>query len=88
MARLGNDDSVTPLLKTKPARLLKMTVADLQRLRKKLTGVTDPSLLAPPAGLQVEAVPDEEIADGADLLDLVPEPVEDDPEKPSQDSIA
>jgi HD-like signal output (HDOD) protein/CheY-like chemotaxis protein len=46
MARLGNDDSVTALLKTKPARLLKMTVADLQRLRKKLTGVTDPSLLA------------------------------------------
>jgi len=88
MARLGNDDSVTPLLKTKPARLLKMNVADLQRLRKKLTGVTDPSLLAPPAGLQVEAVPDEEIADGADLLDLVPEPVEDDPDKPSQDSIA
>jgi HD-like signal output (HDOD) protein len=47
MARLGDEDSVTSLLKTKPARLLKLNVSDLQRLRKKLTGVTDPSLLKP-----------------------------------------
>lgn len=72
MARLGDQDSVTGLVKTKPARLLKMTVADLQRLRKKLTGVTDPSLLAAPV---VEAVPEvEEEDDGPDLLDAIPEP--------------
>jgi HD-like signal output (HDOD) protein len=72
MARLGDQDSVTALVKTKPARLLKMTVADLQRLRKKLTGVTDPSLLAPPV---IEALPAvEEEDDELDLLDGAPEP--------------
>lgn len=57
MARLGDEDSVTSLLKTKPARLLKLNVADLQRLRKKLTGVIDPSLLQPPP--VTVAVPDD-----------------------------
>ena len=71
MARLGDQDSVTSLVKTKPARLLKMTVSDLQRLRKKLTGVTDPSLLAP---LVVEALPVVEENDELDLLDGAPEP--------------
>ncbi|WP_349971319.1 HDOD domain-containing protein [Pseudomonas caspiana] len=73
MARLGDDDSVTTLLKTKPARLLKLTVADLQRLRKKLTGVTDPSLLAPPVSLAVETLADTEEDEGPDLLDGAPE---------------
>lgn len=72
MARLGDQDSVTSLVKTKPARLLKMTVSDLQRLRKKLTGVTDPSLLAPPVVETPPAVEEEE--DGPDLLDGAPEP--------------
>jgi HD-like signal output (HDOD) protein/CheY-like chemotaxis protein len=72
MARLGDEDSVTTLLKTKPARLLKLTVADLQRLRKKLTGVTDPSLLAPPVALVVEAGPDVDEDEGSDLLDGAP----------------
>ena len=73
MSRLGDDDSVTTLLKTKPARLLKLTVADLQRLRKKLTGVTDPSLLAPPVALAVEPMLDVEEDDGPDLLDGAPQ---------------
>ncbi len=72
MARLGDEDSVTSLIKTKPARLLKMTVADLQRLRKKLTGVTDPSLLAAPVVETLPAVEEED--DGPDLLDGAPEP--------------
>ncbi|WP_162873971.1 HDOD domain-containing protein [Pseudomonas viridiflava] len=73
MARLGDEDSVTTLLKTKPARLLKLTVADLQRLRKKLTGVTDPSLLAPPVALAVETLSEAEADEGPDLLDGAPE---------------
>jgi HD-like signal output (HDOD) protein len=72
MARLGDQDSVTALVKTKPARLLKMTVADLQRLRKKLTGVTDPSLLAPSVAEALPAVEEED--DELDLLDGAPEP--------------
>lgn len=72
MARLGDQDRVTSLVKTKPARLLKMTVSDLQRLRKKLTGVTDPSLLAPPVVETPPAVEEED--DGPDLLDGAPEP--------------
>jgi HD-like signal output (HDOD) protein len=73
MARLGDEDTVTTLLKTKPARLLKLTVADLQRLRKKLTGVTDPSLLAPTVALVVEPGPEVEEDEGPDLLDGAPE---------------
>lgn len=56
MARHDNNDSVTTLFKTMPARLLKMTIADLQRLRKKLTGITDSSLLAPAAALVAGAM--------------------------------
>lgn len=67
MARLGEEESVTTLIKTKSAKLLKLSVGDLQRLRKKLTGVTDPSLLAP-------IVPEPETPDEPDLLDLAPEP--------------
>lgn len=72
MARLGDEDSVTSLLKTKPARLLKLTVADLQRLRKKLTGVTDPSLLAPSVAL-IDTLPEAEEDAGPDLLDSAPQ---------------
>ena len=74
MARLGEQESVTTLLKTKSAKLLKLSVGDLQRLRKKLTGVTDPSVLAsmPPVAAVVEDEPD--------LLDLAPDMVEKKPE--------
>lgn len=75
MARLSDEQSVTLLLKSKPARLLKLGVEDLQRLRKKLTGVTDPSLRAPLPLVASEAAeaPDPE-DDLPDLLDLTPEP--------------
>jgi HD-like signal output (HDOD) protein len=94
MARLGDEESVTTLLKTKPARLLKLTVADLQRLRKKLTGVTDPSLLAAPAALVAEDTPQAADESGPDLLDLTPdtavadeaEVAAQDPEPPVQDA--
>ena len=68
MARLGDEDSVTALLKTKPARLLKLNVTDLQRLRKRLTGVTDPSLLKP---LPVTAEPEDDdlLSDSVTLHD-------------------
>ncbi|MCD5992260.1 HDOD domain-containing protein [Pseudomonas sp. CDFA 602] len=76
MAKLGEEDSVTALIKTKSAKLLKLSVGDLQRLRKKLTGVTDPSLLAPLV-VEPEVAPEEggeDIEDdGPDLLDLTPE---------------
>jgi len=68
---LGEEESVTTLIKTKSAKLLKLSVGDLQRLRKKLTGVTDPSLLRPLSSeteVAAEAVDDE-----PDLLDLAPE---------------
>ncbi|MEG5265179.1 response regulator [Pseudomonas sp. JDS28PS106] len=73
MARLGEQESVTTLLKTKSAKLLKLSVGDLQRLRKKLTGVTDPSVLAsmPPMPAVVEDEPD--------LLDLAPDMAEEEP---------
>lgn len=70
MARLGEEESVTTLIKTKSAKLLKLSVGDLQRLRKKLTGVTDPSLLAPSPVVPI-AVPEE--PDEPDLLDLAPD---------------
>lgn len=73
MARLGEEESVTELVKTKSAKLLKLSVGDLQRLRKKLTGVTDPSLLRPVAVEPDVAVPAAEEEDGLDLLDLTPE---------------
>lgn len=63
---------MTTLVKTKSAKLLKLSVGDLQRLRKKLTGVTDPSLLVPVA---VEAPEPEKEAD-TDLLDITSEPVD------------
>ncbi|MCO8164777.1 response regulator [Pseudomonas sp. LJDD11] len=74
MARLTDQQSVNPLVKSKSARLLKLSVADLQRLRKKLTGVVDPSLLAivQAAQSQAEQPPVED--DLPDLLDLTPEP--------------
>ncbi|EPN58248.1 response regulator, partial [Pseudomonas syringae pv. actinidiae ICMP 19079] len=76
MARLGEEESVTTLIKTKSAKLLKLSVGDLQRLRKKLTGVTDPSLLIP-LPVEPEAVADAVEDDEPDLLDLTPEaPVE------------
>ena len=88
MAQLGEEESVTQLLKTKSAKLLKLSVGDLQRLRKKLTGVTDPSLLAPlvvePEEGEEEGVED----DGPDLLDLIPEPpVTEEPEAESEPTI-
>ena len=78
MARLGEEESVTTLIKTKSAKLLKLSVGDLQRLRKKLTGVTDPSLLAPlPVAEPVVAT---EVPEEPDLLDLTPElPTADEP---------
>ncbi|WP_440093907.1 HDOD domain-containing protein [Pseudomonas syringae] len=76
MARLGEEESVTTLIKTKSAKLLKLSVGDLQRLRKKLTGVTDPSLLIP-LPVEPEAVADAVEEDEPDLLDLTPEaPIE------------
>ncbi|KGS10836.1 hypothetical protein OA77_30375, partial [Pseudomonas coronafaciens] len=45
---------------------------DLQRLRKKLTGVTDPSLLIP-LPVEPEVAADEVKEDEPDLLDLTPE---------------
>lgn len=74
MARLSDEQSVNSLVKSKSARLLKLSVADLQRLRKKLTGVVDPSLLAivQAAQSQEEQAPIED--DLPDLLDLTPEP--------------
>ncbi|WP_122445817.1 HDOD domain-containing protein [Pseudomonas viridiflava] len=88
MAQLGEEESVTQLLKTKSAKLLKLSVGDLQRLRKKLTGVTDPSLLAPlvvePEEGEEEGVED----DGPDLLDLTPEPPStEEPEAESEPTI-
>ncbi|MEE4082208.1 HDOD domain-containing protein [Pseudomonas viridiflava] len=88
MAQLGEEESVTQLLKTKSAKLLKLSVGDLQRLRKKLTGVTDPSLLAPlvvePEEGEEEGVED----DGPDLLDLTPEPpAAEEPEAESEPTI-
>ena len=74
MARLGEHESVTTLVKTKSAKLLKLSVGDLQRLRKKLTGVTDPSLLAPVVAEVAEPEPEQE-AD-TDLLDITSEPVD------------
>ncbi len=78
MARLRDEQSVNSLLKSKPARLLKLGVDDLQRLRKKLTGVTDPSLLAlanAPAEAVASVEEDAEVEDDLpDLLDLTPEP--------------
>ncbi|GAB7528216.1 response regulator [Pseudomonas sp. 3A(2025)] len=76
MARLSDEQSVTLLLKSKPARLLKLGVDDLQRLRKKLTGVTDPSLVAlTNEPLEDVAVVEAEVEDDLpDLLDLTPEP--------------
>ncbi|GFM87516.1 transcriptional regulator [Pseudomonas cichorii] len=74
MARLGEHETVTTLVKTKSAKLLKLSVGDLQRLRKKLTGVTDPSLLAPVAVEVAEPEPEKE-AD-TDLLDITSEPVD------------
>jgi HD-like signal output (HDOD) protein len=76
MARLGEQESVTTLVKTKSAKLLKLSVGDLQRLRKKLTGVTDPSLLAPVVPAPV-VVMDE--LDEPDLLDLAPDRAEQEP---------
>jgi HD-like signal output (HDOD) protein/CheY-like chemotaxis protein len=76
MARLGEQESVTTLVKTKSAKLLKLSVGDLQRLRKKLTGVTDPSLLAPVV-LAPVVVMDE--LDEPDLLDLAPDRAEQEP---------
>ncbi len=73
MARLGEEESVTALIKTKSAKLLKLSVGDLQRLRKKLTGVTDPSLLRPVA-VEPEAAAEVVEDDEPDLLDLAPEP--------------
>ncbi|KPW81399.1 Response regulator [Pseudomonas syringae pv. coriandricola] len=73
MARLGEEESVTALIKTKSAKLLKLSVGDLQRLRKKLTGVTDPSLLRPVAIEPDVAVQAAEGEDEPDLLDLAPE---------------
>ncbi|RMP13464.1 hypothetical protein ALQ30_200545 [Pseudomonas syringae pv. persicae] len=60
------------MIKTKSAKLLKLSVGDLQRLRKKLTGVTDPSLLTP-LPVEPEAVADAVEEDEPDLLDLTPE---------------
>ncbi|BAP42656.1 response regulator receiver [Pseudomonas sp. StFLB209] len=82
MARLTDQQSVNPLVKSKSARLLKLSVADLQRLRKKLTGVVDPSLLAivQAAQSQAEQPPVED--DLPDLLDLAPEP---EPEPPAEE---
>ncbi|MBD8495984.1 HDOD domain-containing protein [Pseudomonas syringae] len=78
MARLRDEQSVNVLLKSKPARLLKLSVDDLQRLRKKLTGVTDPSLLALANEPLASALPIEGDAEAEDdlpdLLDLTPEP--------------
>lgn len=76
MARLGEQESVTTLIKSKPAKLLKLSVGDLQRLRKKLTGVTDPSLLAP---IPVEPIAAPEEPDEPDLLDLAPDLPEETP---------
>ncbi len=73
MARLGEEESVTELVKTKSAKLLKLSVGDLQRLRKKLTGVTDPSLLRPVPTEPDAAVQAAEEEDEPDLLDLAPE---------------
>jgi HD-like signal output (HDOD) protein/CheY-like chemotaxis protein len=73
MARLGEQESVTTLIKTKSAKLLKLSVGDLQRLRRKLTGVTDPSLLAP-LPVEPSAAPETEAQEEPDLLDLAPEP--------------
>ncbi|KTB59127.1 histidine kinase [Pseudomonas viridiflava ICMP 13104] len=73
MARLGEEESVTELVKTKSAKLLKLSVGDLQRLRKKLTGVTDPSLLRPVPTEPDAAVQAAEEEDEPDLLDLAHE---------------
>ncbi|EGH25525.1 response regulator, partial [Pseudomonas amygdali pv. mori str. 301020] len=74
MARLGEEESVNTLIKTKSAKLLKLSVGDLQRLRKKLTGVTDPSLLKPLPTEPEVAAETVEGEDEPDLLDLTPEP--------------
>lgn len=76
MARLRDEQSVNVLLKSKPARLLKLSVDDLQRLRKKLTGVTDPSLMAlTREPLEETPAAEAEVEDDLpDLLDLTPEP--------------
>ncbi|KPC57915.1 response regulator [Pseudomonas amygdali] len=74
MARLGEEESVNTLIKTKSAKLLKLSVGDLQRLRKKLTGVTDPSLLKPLPTEPEVAAETVEGEEEPDLLDLTPEP--------------
>ncbi|WP_259648312.1 HDOD domain-containing protein, partial [Pseudomonas syringae] len=84
MARLGEEESVTTLIKTKSAKLLKLSVGDLQRLRKKLTGVTDPSLLRPLTTEPDAAVQAAEEEDEPDLLDLAPEA----PEAPAEEPAA
>ncbi|WP_434678487.1 response regulator [Pseudomonas sp. R1-18] len=79
MARLGEQESVTALIKSKPAKLLKLSVGDLQRLRKKLTGVTDPSLLAPVVVEPVVEAQEINAEQEPDLLDLAPEMPEQEP---------
>lgn len=79
MARLGEQESVTTLIKSKPAKLLKLSVGDLQRLRKKLTGVTDPSLLVPVVAEPVAEAQEINVDQEPDLLDLAPEMPEQEP---------
>ncbi|MFJ4141941.1 HDOD domain-containing protein [Pseudomonas sp. NPDC089734] len=76
MARLGEHETVTTLVKTKSAKLLKLSVGDLQRLRKKLTGITDPSLLAPVVAEAPEPETPVEDQGETDLLDITAEPVD------------
>lgn len=90
MACLGENETVAALLKSKSAKLLKLGVADLERLRKKLTGSAGPSLITPPApSVPVEAVEGELTAEegAADTeLDLLDQ-MDDELPPPGEDSL-
>jgi len=77
MACLGENETVAGLLKSKSTKLLKLDVADLERLRKKLTGSTGPSLIEAPApSLPIEVAESAQGAEqaaGPDMSDAVEE---------------